>query len=277
MIPFLWAAFRLMRPVNMLVGVVAFGLGMAIGKVELSWGSLGIALGVVALSYAFANVDNDRLDLKVDRWAHPDRPLVRKEITSRQALGLEVCLGCMSLLGSMVLGWETAGFVGGMLGIAMLYNRWGKHLPLVGNLMVATTASGVFPFLMILAGTVVVPLVAVWGMAFAFHLTREIVKDCADVEGDKVVGSRTLSLVWGRRKALLVALGVHGLLMVGLVVTYRLEVFSSLFFLLLTVVGYGGGALAVLVRVWKDPERCGWGGRMLKILLIPAFLGILGG
>ncbi len=43
------------------------------------------------------------------------------------------------------------------------------------------------------------------GMAFVQNLAREIVKDIEDVEGDKVIGARTIPMILGNRKTLILS------------------------------------------------------------------------
>ncbi len=271
-----YAFLSLTRPLNALTGMAAFGIGMGVADVTLPPTQIILALVVIALSYAFANVDNDLVDREVDRWAHPHRPLVRGDLSPRAARWFAWGLAGGGISGGLAIGCEAAGFVAGMLGLTWVYNRWGKRWPFLGNLMVAGIASGVFPFLMLLSRHSSPRLLAVWGMAVGFHLSREIVKDCADMAGDRRAGYRTLPLVWGARQALGVALGVHGLLVLGLVGVWKGGVFSSTAFLLATILGYGGGGLVFLLRAWRSPRYCAQAARALKALLVPAFIGLMG-
>lgn len=73
----LWAAFALAAAV-----VLSF-LSAQEGNVD--WESLAIAVAVVLLVGTAVYPLNDVYDLEVDKKAHPNRPIVRGEITTRQA------------------------------------------------------------------------------------------------------------------------------------------------------------------------------------------------
>ena len=86
------------------------------------------------------------------------------------------------------------------LPLLIFYNAQAKNYPLVGNVIVALILGLSF----IYAGIVfenITPLIVPALLAFGLTLVREIVKDIADLEGDKVVGARTLPIIFGNEKA----------------------------------------------------------------------------
>ncbi len=270
-----WAFLEMMRPANGFIGMGAFGLGMWIGGVSLPIGHLLLSLGVILLAYGFSNVDNDTVDLPVDRTIHPRRPLPSGRMDLRAARRFALLLGGGALLLALPLGRGPFLFVTAMLLWTWVYNRWGKRWPFLGNLMVAVAASGVFPFIGVLTGGMNRRLLWVTLFAVLFHLVRELVKDCADVEGDAMVGYRTLPRIWGLSATLglsrmlqLVLLGLTGL-------AARVGVFSGAAYIGLTVGFYGAGSLGLLLLTVPRPTSCARTARLLKMLLLPAFLGLL--
>src|SRR4029077_19521149 len=82
-----------------------------------------------------------------------------------------------------------------------------KRSGLAGNVTVAVVAGSPLAYGALAAGDVIPGLVP-WLLAAWLHLGREVAKDLVDVAGDRVLGRRTLPVVWGdartRRLALVV-------------------------------------------------------------------------
>lgn len=265
---------ELMRPGNGLIGCVAFLLGMAIGEVSLPLQHLAWSFGVILLAYGFGNVDNDVVDFRVDRRVHPGRPLPQGRISLDAARRFRVLLAAGSLGFSLPLGLPASGFVAAMLVWTWVYNRFGKRWPFGGNLMVAVAASGVFPFLLLVSHTRDERLFWVTGFSLLFHLVRELVKDCADREGDREAGYRTVPLVRGPRFTLHLARSLHLLLILLVALASLRGTFGGPGYLGLTLGGYGLGGLVLLLRTTPAPLSCTRSARALKFLLVFAFLGL---
>ena len=95
--------------------------------------------------------------------------------------------------------------------------------------------------------------------AFFFHLSREILKDVEDIEGDRFVGVKTFPQIVGKSKAVLAALGVF---FVMAVLTF-IPVFAGWFGLayeILTIYVIDLPLLLLLIFIWGNPSP-----RMLKI------------
>ncbi len=271
------AFLELMRPINGLIGGVAFGLGMWIGGIALPAERLLLSLGVILLAYGFSNVDNDVMDHAVDRRVHPRRPLPSGRVDLQTARRFSHLLAVGSLLLALPLGGGPFLFVATMLLWTWVYNRWGKGWPFLGNLMVAVAASGVFPFLVLLSGEMNRKLLWVTLFAVLFHLVREMVKDCADVTGDGEAGYRTLPVVRGVPFTLWTARLLQGLLLVLTVFAGRLGAFPGPGYWAFTVGVYGAGGLLLLLLTRPSSPSCARTARGLKALLLPAFLGLLAG
>jgi len=175
---------------------------------------LGPILTAIAAFFVCAagNAFNDLVDINVDRINHPDRPLVRGEINKETALRLALILTIMALAISALV--NIAVFVSTVTAIALLafYNFKAKHIPIMGNMIVATLGgltflTGGLAIDSVLTFTLPGPVIpAVF--AFMFHLAREIVKDVEDIEGDRIHGVNSLPQMVGVSRALLTALTV---------------------------------------------------------------------
>jgi len=188
---------------------------------EWSFALLVISTAVIT---AAGNVINDFHDVKADRVNNPERVVIDRYISRRQAILSHIILNFVGvILGVFIalyhwIPWLSLIFIGVPI-FLWLYSLSFKHQPFFGNLIVSVLAATV-PLLVILfeypllletnAEIVSVdpgifrPLIYWIGMfavfAFLTNLIRELVKDGEDVDGDTEIGSRTLAIVLGIKK-----------------------------------------------------------------------------
>jgi len=175
-------------------GVLAGGwiaVAAVVTPPALWWATLsGIALGAVG------NVLNDLWDRPADRINRPDRPLAAGTLAPRTARLIAAGGAAIGLGAAVAVGrWQVL-MAAGALAVMLAYSPLLKPRGLPGNLAVALVASLPLPY-----GALAVGQVAAGWLPFAIaawiHLTREIMKDIADVEGDRSLGRRTLPIVLG--------------------------------------------------------------------------------
>ena len=185
-------AFRLVRLGNTLVsyaGTVVAAL-VALGHgVSLPWGTwLTIALAGAssALVTAGGNVLNDVGDVASDRVNHPDRPLVTGAMTlpgaRRLAAVLLVAAGVIVLPIGFAAPWLWLIFAAALAALLSYELRF-KARGLAGNALVAFLTAAVFLYGGAAVGAPLL-LVPFAGMAFGATLSRELIKDMEDAEGD---------------------------------------------------------------------------------------------
>ena len=150
---------------------------------------MGLCIAAGAAT-AFGNVVNDMRDVATDRISHPDRPLVRGEITMRAA-GLFALLLALLSAGVSALVSEIH-LVATIIPLALLlvYTRFLKATPLSGNIMVSLLVAYPLLYGSLLApafNRLVIPALA----AFLANGLREIVKDLQDEPGDRTAGLMT--------------------------------------------------------------------------------------
>jgi geranylgeranylglycerol-phosphate geranylgeranyltransferase len=204
---------RLVRTGNVLVsffGTVVGALaahGAGFPGSSVFWGTAvlaGVSTGCVT---AGGNVLNDLGDQESDRINHPDRPLVTGAVSRVAARWLTVGLLVVSLLVVVPI-LPVAPLVGviwaGAVGCLLLYEFRYKAEGLAGNVLIGLLTAGVFLYGGAAVGNVVV-LAPFALMAFFATLSREVIKDMEDAEGD--VGRRTLPRTRGMPTAAGVARG----------------------------------------------------------------------
>jgi geranylgeranylglycerol-phosphate geranylgeranyltransferase len=275
------AVLRLLRVQNLAVsfvgalvgGLVARGTGVAV-PAEV-WAFVLLAGISTACITAAGNVLNDLLDLEVDRTNHPDRPLVRGEVSLDTARGLVVGLfmaGLFAVLPVVVVDpW-----VGFLLAVAVLallgYEFLLKARGFAGNLVVALLTALVFLYGGAAAGNGAL-LLPFAGMAFLATLSREVIKDMEDVRGD--VGRVTLPMTYGLPYSSRVAQGsVLAAIALSLVpLAWFVSVTSVVGIIYLVLVGAADALFGVSVRYL--PERLHYEQTMSKVAMTVALVAFL--
>ena len=239
----LLASFRLTRPLNCLITAVSVGVGSVASGISLNPIDTLLAALAAALVTGAGNSHNDLVDLEIDRINRPRRPLPAGLISTRHAAIESLLLA----VGGIALAWWIGPWTGAIATFVavglLVYNTTLKGSTLWGNLLVSALAATAFPFGAIASGG--------WGrswvpatFAFLFHLGREIVKDIEDTAGDRSRGARTLALQIGPGAAALsaglvyfalivctlvpFALGVYGLVYLGLIIALDLLIAAAL-------------------------------------------------
>ena len=132
------------------------------------------------------NALNDYNDRKSDKENHPERPIPNGKISAENALNFaQILLG----LGLVILIFALDNkmpFVIALLGVITLiaYENGLKAAGIAGNIAVGLMSGAVFLY----AGMAVNdpgPTIWMFGLAVLATITREIVKDVQDLEGDK--------------------------------------------------------------------------------------------
>lgn len=129
------------RPANLLTAVADIWAGAALSGylTTITWdGPMGLGLLIGSLSsvclYAGGVVLNDVCDASLDRIERPERPIPSGKIP----LSAATFLGVILLMAGILLGWMLGPVAGSIaVGIALtavIYDRWGKHHPLLGPL-----------------------------------------------------------------------------------------------------------------------------------------------
>lgn len=193
---------RLIRAHNLLLaaaGVLA-GAWIALGHLAmpapLFWAALsGAGLGMVG------NVLNDIWDESGDRVnGRADRPLAAGRV-SRGTADLCVLWGTLVGLGGAALVSGTmAALALVALGVMAAYSPLLKRRGIAGNAAVALVAGFPLAYGALAVGRGAAGLVP-WVLAAWLHLGRELAKDLVDIPGDRVLGRRTVPILFGETRA----------------------------------------------------------------------------
>lgn len=133
-----------------------------------------------------------------------------------------------------------------MIGLLYFYTTTYKKQLLIGNLIVSLATALVpiavylyeIPPVMnhykyyILSAPINLNVIGGWILAFSAFaflsgLSREIIKDMEDFEGDRFAGRNTVPIVWGMKWAKIISIAILGIIIVGIAMLYYFFFLSS--------------------------------------------------
>jgi geranylgeranylglycerol-phosphate geranylgeranyltransferase len=190
----------LTRPINSFVAGLAAIVAYLIDTGTIIPESL-LLFFIVALITAAGNVINDFFDAKIDAINRPDRPIPSGVVSRRAARGFAVMLFLAGLLVSFFTNSLCIGIAIFNALLLIAYAAKLKSTPLIGNIVVAYLSASIFLFGGALNGwdglTRIIPIAAI---TFFAMLSRELLKDAEDVEGDRAGGADTVPIRIGIKK-----------------------------------------------------------------------------
>ena len=163
----------------------------------LNYISTLIPISIVLFLMMIANLANDILDIKTDSINRPNRPLIINP-SLVQYFKIAILIFTILAIGlSFFINLKAQFIVIGSVPLLILYSKFFKSRPLIGNVFVAFYLSLVFIFIEI-AITNSIDLMTVPAIfAFGISLIREIVKDIQDYKGDQASKIKTLPILIG--------------------------------------------------------------------------------
>ena len=230
------AIIKIARPVNFLItfasvivsAIICAPENLLILKVFLATLSAGLAASA-------GNIINDIFDIEIDRINQPQRPLPSGTLTIKEAYSFYfVCL-ILSVILSVFVSYFALIIVVVSNLILIVYSKYLKRIPLVGNITVAFLTGLVFIF-----GGVVVenPSAAIIPASFALmiNLIRELVKDMQDVEGDKGAGIITFPIKFGFLRTKYLMLIPSVILIIMTTIPFIYEIYKIEYFVVVMVI-----------------------------------------
>ena len=210
-----FAYITIIRPLNVILGGVTIVISSFIVQYNGPISYLFFAVLVVMFYTAGANTLNDYFDYKIDKINRPDRAISSGLVLRNHAIIFSLFAFILGTLFALQLNKNSQLVaVGVSLPLIIGYNAKLKNFPLIGNIVVALILSLSF----IYAGFVfdnIKPLTIPALLAFGLTLIREIVKDMADVIGDKAVALKTFPIVYGQNKTIVLCTALSALLGIG--------------------------------------------------------------
>ena len=209
------AYFNIIRPLNVMVGSITILISSLIVKYNGPINVVIFAALVVTLYTVGANTLNDYFDYEIDKINRPDRAISSGLVLRTHALIISILAFILGTLIALQLNINSQLVsIGISLPLIIGYNIKLKKFPLIGNIVVAIVLALSFIYAG-LAFSNVSPLILPAALAFGLTLIRELVKDMADIIGDKSVGLKTFPIIFGEKKTIILCVVLSVLLGIG--------------------------------------------------------------
>ncbi len=250
---------ELTRPANATVAALLTFVGAFVGgDVGHHAVPVGAAVAATWLATGAGNAINDYFDREIDAINRPDRPIPRGAASPRGALAFSATLFVAAVSLAVLLPVLAMAIAGVNLLALVTYTKVFKGLPGAGNAVVAALGGSTFLFGGAAVGNVE-PTVVLFVLAALSTLSREIIKDVEDVEGDREEGLNTLPIAVGERPALWIAAAMLAVAVLASPMPFVMDYFGLAY--LVAVVPAVVVMAVAAVESFRDPGR---GQRRLK-------------
>ncbi|MCY0851727.1 MAG: UbiA family prenyltransferase [Thermoplasma acidophilum] len=227
--------FSIIRPVNGLMGFISTYISafIAVGsRITDHIAAVTMAAIAVFLVTSGGNIINDIVDVEVDRINHPKRPLVTGELSKKAAQAMFITFFAVAIIISVFISIIAMLIVILAEVLLVAYEYALKKTGLPGNAVISLLIGLIFIF-----GGVSVfsygKMVFLFLLAFTSNMSREIIKDVEDVNGDS--DRITFPKKYGVRNAIILSDAIIGLLVVISYIPFAMHILSR-FYLYVVVV-----------------------------------------
>lgn len=239
------------RPVNLLLGIISIFLGAFLTGTLEPLQNVILACLSGMLIMAAGNVLNDFFDLEIDRVNKAHRPLPAQKVTPDAARNFSIILFALGNFLSIFITWYSLGMALVVSAGLFLYNFKLKRTVLLGNLTVSLIAACAFVYGGLAVGHWRATMIPA-GLAFLFHLGREIIKDIEDRQADRSKSAQTLPVRFGIPAALSAASVVFAILILFTFLPYLLKIYSAAYFWI-ALIGVDLVVIVALIFCWFNP------------------------
>jgi geranylgeranylglycerol-phosphate geranylgeranyltransferase len=278
-------ALEILRPINCIMGSLTVIIGILNTRIDVSIEILIVNILLGVLTYFFLSgsgmVINDIYDVEIDKINRPERPIPRGSITLKQAKKLyagTLSLGIVTSLFHTIL-FSLSIFVVilaisfGMIG--WIYAARGKKSGFLGNITVGISFSIGLIYGALLNGPTLPHYIYLFFLTSFFLLvSREIIKDCEDIEGDKKESANTLAIEIGLKKAKLISIISQILAIIFFVTSFFTPIINPILFLILMIPGIATVGYSLVLSAGKVDRKEDYT-KISLILKVGASLGLI--
>jgi 4-hydroxybenzoate polyprenyltransferase len=271
---------------------IKYGLFLAFGtETELTNFSFALLVIATICIAAGGNIINDIYDVEIDRINKPNKVLIGKKISERNANRLFITLNITGVAIGFYLAntIEKPGFAALFIvfsALLYLYASYLKGILLIGNILISALVAmsliivalfDLFPAITPQNQAVqsaIFKIVLHYALfAFFINLIREIVKDLQDINGDKKGGINTLAIAIGRKRTIMIVFTLGVLTVLGIVLYMYEHLYDQQVLLLYFLFAIVAPLLYFCVKTWdaETPKDYAFLSKLLKIIM---FLGI---
>ncbi|MCG2418936.1 geranylgeranylglycerol-phosphate geranylgeranyltransferase [Aequorivita sp. F47161] len=240
---------------------------------------------------AAGNIINDIYDVEIDKINKPNKVLIGKKISERNANQLFIILNITGVaigfyLSNRIQQPSFAALFVAISALLYLYATYLKGILLLGNITISILVAmsliivPIFDLLpaitqhnQTIQSTVFTIVLHYALFAFFINLIREIVKDLQDINGDKKGGKNTLAIAIGRKRTITIVFILGVLLVFGIVFYMYENLYNTQILLLYFLFAIVGPLLYFCIKAWdaETPKQYTFLSILLKISM---FLGI---
>ncbi len=260
---------EILRPGNAVMALIAVVLMAIIGHTY----SFGIVLGAISVFIATGagNTINDYCDYEIDKINKPDRPIPSGRIKLENALYYSLILFIIASILGFFISFENGVTVIICSVLMIVYAYDFKQRCLIGNICVALLTGLTFVYGGLITCDVNLGIFLGF-FAFLMTLSREIIKDSEDIEGDLKEDSNTLPIKYGIKNAVIIAVILDVLTCILSPVLYVYKVFSVYYMIIVLVADIIFIYSAVLALKDQSKENLHKVSTYMKIAMFIAFI-----
>ncbi len=263
---------ELMRPSVCMMTVLALIIGgIVVGTFAFSFVFL-IALIAAFLICGSGNAVNDYLDYKIDKISMPHRPIPSGRAKRESALRVFAVTGIVGLALAYFVSLPFFALALFNFIVSTTYAYRLKKIILLKNIAVSWLAASSFLAAGFIAQTILVSgaLLLLVGISFLAAMSREILKDIRDIDGDKSAGIKTMAIAAGEKKTRILAFILLYFACFLLLVPFYYGMFSPFYWI--------GALPAVLICIYAAKLPIRKSEKSVKVATYFVLLGfILGG
>ncbi|MFX1586549.1 MAG: geranylgeranylglycerol-phosphate geranylgeranyltransferase [Promethearchaeota archaeon] len=278
-------AIEILRPINDIMGSLTVIIGILNTRTNIPayLVIINIILGVITYFFIAGSgmVINDIYDLEIDRINRPERPIPSGRVTIQQAkiiflttygigVGLSIFHSFFFNIGFLnIILAVFFGFIG------WVYAKWGKISGFLGNIIVSISFSIGLVYGAILNNSNIPSYIYFFFLtSFFLLLSREVIKGCEDIEGDKEQNVKTLAIRIGVKKSTIIAMIFSLAAILFFILPYFTPIINPLLFLISMFFGLIDVGYAVILmlssKLIKESFK-----KISLLLKIGAFLGLI--
>jgi geranylgeranylglycerol-phosphate geranylgeranyltransferase len=245
----MFALIGMLRPFNCLMACIGVFIGWLVTSGFAIFSPMLFLAAVIAFLITGAgNVINDYIDVESDRVNRPKRPIPSGKVSKDVAFAFAVALFMAGIVLSLFISLPV--FMLAVINsvLLVLYSMTLQDKLMLGNMTVGYLAGSVFLFGGLAAnnpGRILSP-VTLFLLAMLSTISREIVKDLEDVEGDKLgflkrithkvtkkiadrfrLGKQGVELKLGNDAMIVIAITLLGIAVVLSFIPYYYDMFSA--------------------------------------------------
>ncbi|MFW9771848.1 MAG: geranylgeranylglycerol-phosphate geranylgeranyltransferase [Candidatus Heimdallarchaeota archaeon] len=276
---------EILRPINDIMGSFTVVIGILNTRIDIPVDLIIINIILGAITYFFiaasGMVINDIYDIEIDKINRPQRPIPSGRISIHQA---KIIFFITYGVGIVISIFHSLFFRLGFLNIILavffgfigwVYAKWGKKSGFFGNLIVSVSFSIGLIYGAILNNALIPSYIYFFFLtSFFLLLSREVIKGCEDIEGDRELNVKTLAILIGIKKSTKMAITFSFLAIIFFILPNLTPIISPTLFLISMIFGLAVVGYATILMFYSKSERENFK-KISLFLKVGAFLGLL--